>query len=44
MDLVFLDIQMPGKDGFGVIEEIGLANMPMTVFVTAHNDYAVEAF
>jgi two-component system LytT family response regulator len=44
MDLVFLDIQMPGKDGFGVIEEIGLANMPMTVFVTAHNEYAVEAF
>jgi len=44
IDLLFLDIQMPGKDGFGVIEDIGLANMPMTVFVTAHNEYAVEAF
>lgn len=44
MDLLFLDIQMPGKDGFDVIEEIGLANMPITVFVTAHNEHAVEAF
>jgi two-component system LytT family response regulator len=44
VDLLFLDIQMPGKDGFDVIEEIGLPNMPMTVFVTAHNEYAVEAF
>lgn len=35
---------MPGKDGFDVIEEIGLPNMPMTIFVTAHNEYAVEAF
>jgi two-component system, LytTR family, response regulator len=43
-NLLFLDIQMPGKDGFDVIEEIGLPNMPMTVFVTAHNEYAVEAF
>ena len=44
IDLLFLDIRMPGKDGFDVIEEIGLPNMPMTVFVTAHNEYAVEAF
>ena len=43
-DLLFLDIQMPGKDGFDVIEDVGLPNMPMTVFVTAHNEYAVEAF
>jgi two-component system, LytTR family, response regulator len=43
-DLLFLDIQMPGKNGFDVIEQIGLPNMPMTVFVTAHNEYAVEAF
>jgi two-component system, LytTR family, response regulator len=43
-ELLFLDIQMPGKTGFDVIEEIGLANMPMTIFVTAHNEYAVEAF
>ena len=44
VNLLFLDIQMPGKDGFDVIEEIGLPNMPMTVFVTAHNEYAVDAF
>ena len=43
-DLLFLDIQMPGKDVFEVIEEIGLPKMPMTIFVTAHNKYAVEAF
>jgi len=43
-DLLFLDIQMPGKSGFEVIEEVGLPNMPMTVFVTAHNEYAVSAF
>jgi two-component system, LytTR family, response regulator len=43
-DLLFLDIQMPGKDGFEVIEEIGPANMPITVFVTAHNEHAVNAF
>lgn len=43
-DLLFLDIQMPGKDGFEVIEEIGAASMPITVFVTAHNEHAVNAF
>jgi two-component system LytT family response regulator len=43
-DLLFLDIQMPGRDAFGVIEEIGPANMPITVFVTAHNEHAVGAF
>jgi len=43
-DLLFLDIQMPGRDGFQVIEDIGLANMPITVFVTAHNQHAVNAF
>jgi len=43
-DLLFLDIQMPGQDGFDVIDQIGLANMPITVFVTAHNHYAVKAF
>jgi len=44
LDLLFLDIQMPGKDGFDVIDEIGQANMPATVFVTAHNEHAVDAF
>lgn len=43
-DLLFLDIQMPGRDGFEVIEEVGPANMPITVFVTAHNEHAVNAF
>jgi two-component system, LytTR family, response regulator len=44
IDLVFLDIQMPGNTGFEVIDAIGPARMPMTVFVTAHNSYAVQAF
>ena len=44
VDLVFLDIQMPGNTGFEVIEKVGSAHMPMTVFVTAHNTYAVKAF
>jgi two-component system LytT family response regulator len=43
-DLVFLDLQMPGMDGFKVIEEIGIERMPPTVFVTAHDEYAVRAF
>jgi two-component system LytT family response regulator len=43
-DVLFLDIQMPGKNGFEVIEQIGPAHMPVTVFVTAHNEYAVQAF
>jgi two-component system, LytTR family, response regulator len=43
-DVLFLDIQMPGINGFEVIEKIGSANMPVTVFVTAHNQYAVRAF
>lgn len=44
VDVLFLDIQMPGKDGFAVMEQIGDAHMPVTVFVTAHNHYAVRAF
>lgn len=43
-DLVFLDIQMPELDGFEVIERIGIEKMPHTVFVTAYDKYAVEAF
>lgn len=43
-DVLFLDIQMPGKGGFDVIEQIGTVHMPVTVFVTAHNHYAVRAF
>lgn len=43
-DLVFLDIQMPGLDGFSVIESIGAGRMPTTIFVTAYDQYAVRAF
>lgn len=43
-DVLFLDIQMPGADGFEIIEQVGIARMPITVFVTAHNHYAVKAF
>ena len=43
-DLVFLDIQMPELDGFSVIEAIGAAKMPATIFVTAFDQYAVRAF
>ncbi|MEI9981656.1 MAG: LytTR family DNA-binding domain-containing protein [Edaphobacter sp.] len=44
VDLLFLDIQMPGNTGFDVIDQIGSARMPLTVFVTAHHHYAVKAF
>ena len=43
-DLVFLDVQMPGVDGFGVIEAIGADKMPTVVFVTAYDEYALRAF
>ena len=43
-DLVFLDIQMPGMDGFDVIGHLQADNMPMIIFVTAFNEYAVDAF
>lgn len=44
IDVLFLDIQMPGISGFDVFAEIGLTEMPTTVFVTAHNRYALKAF
>jgi two-component system, LytTR family, response regulator len=43
-DIVFLDIQMPEMDGFQVVEEIGVARMPVTVFVTAYDKHALRAF
>ncbi len=43
-DLVFLDIQMPEMDGFGVIEHIDAERMPVVVFVTAFDRYALKAF
>ena len=42
--LVFLDVQMPGMSGIDVIEEIGQDRMPVTVFVTAYDQYAIKAF
>ena len=43
-DLVFLDVQMPGLDGFGVIEHLLPGKLPAIVFVTAYDEYAVRAF
>lgn len=43
-DLVFLDIQMPGFDGFDVIRQLPTESMPMIVFVTAFDRYALDAF
>ncbi len=42
--VVFLDVQMPGVDGFGVIEEIGAEQMPVVIFVTAFDNHALKAF
>ncbi len=44
VDLVFLDIQMPGMTGFEVIEAVGIDHMPVVVFVTAYDQYAIDAF
>jgi two-component system LytT family response regulator len=43
-DLVFLDVQMPACDGFGVIQQVGPDQMPAVVFVTAYDEYALRAF
>jgi two-component system LytT family response regulator len=43
-DLVFLDVQMPKLDGFGVIAAIGARRMPQVIFVTAYDEHAVRAF
>ncbi len=43
-DLVFLDVQMPGLDGFGVVSSIGQDHLPLIIFVTAYDQYAVKAF
>lgn len=43
-DLMFLDIQMPGRDGFQTLEAIPTSLMPMVVFVTAFDHHAIRAF
>jgi two-component system LytT family response regulator len=43
-DLVFLDLEMPEMDGFEVIQAVGPDRMPAVIFVTAYDEYAVQAF
>ena len=43
-DLLFLDVQMPELDGFGVLSALGPAQCPAVIFVTAYDDFAVRAF
>lgn len=43
-DLLFLDVEMPGMDGFAMLEEMDPEDMPAIVFVTAYDQYAVRAF
>ena len=43
-DLVFLDIQMPGMNGFEVVDLISMERMPLFIFATAYDKYALQAF
>ena len=43
-DLLFLDVQMPGMSGFEVLAAVGAKRMPVVVFVTAHDRFALQAF
>lgn len=43
-DLAFLDVQMPEMGGFEVAERVGIERMPVTIFVTAYDRYALRAF
>jgi two-component system LytT family response regulator len=43
-DLVFLDVQMPVLDGFGVVAQLDPARMPIIIFVTANQEFALKAF
>jgi two-component system LytT family response regulator len=43
-DLIFLDVQMPGNNGFGVLCALEKEELPSVIFVTAYDQYAIEAF
>ena len=43
-DLVCLDVQMPGLDGFGVLQELDGGHVPMVLFITAYDEHAQRAF
>jgi len=43
-DVLFLDIQMPQMDGFEVLQAVSFARVPIVIFVTAYDEYAVRAF
>lgn len=43
-DLLFLDVQMPGKGGFEVLREVEPESMPLVIFVTAYDQHALKAF
>lgn len=43
-DLVFLDVQMPGRTGLEVVEAVGVDAMPETIFTTAYDQFALKAF
>src|SRR4030095_3060977 len=43
-DLLFLDVQRPGVDGFDVVEALGASTNTAVIFVTAHDEYALRAF
>jgi two-component system LytT family response regulator len=43
-DLVFLDVQMPGRDGFQVLEKLAPDAVPAVIFVTAYDEHALRAF
>lgn len=43
-DIVFLDVQMPGMDGFEVLKALAVKPMPLIIFVTAYDQHAIRAF